>query len=54
MMPTNAIPSLQGTLAKRTKPMQNQTLPKSLSALPAPKLTQNKFCDKIENIGYIA
>jgi hypothetical protein len=46
--PPLTVPSLSGTLAKRTKPTQNQILPKSLSARPSPELTQNNIGVKLK------
>jgi hypothetical protein len=48
IVPTHSTASLSGTLAKRTTPTQNQILPKSLSVLPSPKLTQNNIALKLK------
>jgi hypothetical protein len=48
--PTHTIPSLSGTLAKRTKPTPYQILPKSLPARPTPALGEQYIVANLTDI----
>ena len=48
MIPTHTVPSLSGTLAKRTKPMLKPNFAKEPSSPSHPNAMTKKHCGKIE------